>query len=87
MTGEDVLDSVLQIVKEHNKEFADERPSTVTLSNAYRSGRLHTFGELGIEIKIQPSMWGDYLRPRPITKAEVKFPDDNKWFEIFPEDY
>ncbi len=85
MTGEDVLMSVLEIVKEHNKEFNDERPTTVTLNNAYRSGRLKTFSQLGIEVALIPSMWGKYLRPRKITEARVKFPDDDKWFEVYRE--
>lgn len=85
MTGEDVLNTVLAIVTEHNQEFADNRPNTVTLTNAYRSGRLKTFEDLGIELKIVPPMWGHYLRPRPIMKAAVKFKDDDKWFYVWGE--
>lgn len=85
VTGEDVLMAVLEIVKEHNKEFIDDRPTTVTLNNAYRSGRLKTFEQLGIEIKINPPLWGKYLRPRTITLAQVKFPEDDHWFDVYRE--
>lgn len=85
MTGEDVLNLVLEIVREHNDEFEKDRPNQVTLSNAYRSGRLKTLEAFGIEVRIVPTKWGSYLKPRPIQKAAVKFKDDEHWFYVWGE--